>query len=355
MDLDKLRERINEIDRELIDILNERTRVVQQIGQYKHDRGLPFYAPHREQEVFKKITDLNQGPMPDDALHAIYREIMSSSLHLEKPLRISYLGPEASYTNQAAIKKFGSSLHYSPQTTIDDVFLEVARGKADYGVVPIENSMEGAVYHTLDMFATSDLKICAQINLPITHHLLSRADRLEDIKTVYAHSQVVGQCRSWLDKHLPQVNIEEAQDGIHAAKQATEKEEHAAIANILAADRYELDVIADNIQSVEGNTTRYLVLSTESADATGDDKTSIMFAAPDRVGSLVEILQTIRDFDINMSKIESRPSRQKAWNYYFFVDFYGHVEDEKVQQMLAGIREMNIYVKVLGSYPDTAS
>lgn len=352
MDLDKLRKRINEIDRQLIDILNERTEVVQQIGRYKYEQGMSFYAPHREQEVFKKITEMNEGPMPDHALHAIYREIMSSSLHLEKPLRISYLGPEASYTNQAAMKKFGSSLRYSSQPTIEEVFLEVSRGKADYGVVPIENSMEGAVYHTLDMFATSDLKICAQIIMPITHHLLSRADRLEDIETVYAHTQVVAQCRKWLDKHVPGVFIEEAQDGIHAAQKATREKNFAAIANILAADTYELDVMGDNIQSVEGNTTRYLVLSTEPADATGDDKTTIMFGAPDRVGSLVEILQTIRDHDINMSKIESRPSHRETWNYYFFVDFYGHYTEHGVRDMLADVRAKSTFVKVLGSYPN---
>ncbi len=352
MDLDKLRKRINKIDRELIDILNERTRVVQQIGRYKHEQGMSFYAPHREQEVFKKITDMNEGPMPDHALHAIYREIMSSSLHLEKPLRISYLGPEASYTNQAATKKFGSSLHYSAQPTTEEVFLEVARGKANYGVVPVENSMEGAVYHTLDMFATSDLKICAQITLPITHHLLSRAESLEDIEVIYAHSQVVAQCRKWLDNHLTGATIEEAQDGIHAAQEATRDRHSAAIANILAADTYRLNVMADNIQSVEGNTTRYLVLSTESANATGDDKTSIMFGAPDRVGSLVEILQTMREHDINMSKIESRPSRREAWNYYFFVDFYGHQTEEGVREMLAEVRNKSTFVKILGSYPN---
>lgn len=312
---------------------------------------MQYYAPHREREVFRKIERMNDGPMPDRALHAIYREIMSSSLHLEKPLRISYLGPETSYTHQAALHKFGSSLQYSPQTTVEEVFLDVARGKSDYGVVPIENSMEGAVYHTLDMFGTSDLKICAHLMLPITHHLLSRADNLDKIRKVFAHSQAVGQCRSWLDRHLPEVTIDEVQDGIHAARRATSKDHFAAIANILAADTYELEVLVDNIQSVEGNSTRYLILSTEMAEPTGDDMTSLMFGVVDRVGSLVEVLQTIRDYEVNMSKIESRPSNHKKWNYNFFVDFTGHAGDSKVKQMLDDIRSQCSFVKILGSYP----
>lgn len=351
MDLDKLRKKINKLDKQLIDTLNERTKVAMEIGAFKKENGMEFYAPHREQQVFQKVRNLNKGPVTNESLQAIYREIMSSSLHLEKPLVISYLGPEASYTNQAAIKKFGSSLKYSPQSTIEDVFMEVAHNKADYGVVPIENTMEGAVYHTLDMFATSDLKICAQIELPITYHLLGNSP-LSEIEKIYANSQAMGLCRAWLRSNAPEVQLVEAKSSIQAAEKAKGKKKAAAIANILATDKYDLEVIAEDIQSVVRNTTRYLVLSQDYAEPSGNDKTSIMFGTYDEVGSLVDVLQTIRDYDINMSKIESRPSKRKAWDYYFFVDFYGHCEDEEIKKALKDISKNSSIVKILGSYPN---
>jgi chorismate mutase/prephenate dehydratase len=346
------RKAIDRLDAQIVKLLNERTRHVLGIGDIKHKAGEEIYAPHRERAVLNRISRLNQGPMTTESLKAIYREIMSSALALEKSMRIAYLGPEATFTHQAAIRRFGSSLLYSPQKTITDVFSEVSKNRADYGVVPIENSTEGVVTHTLDMFVDSDLKIVAQIVMPVQHCLLSRS-RKSRIKKLFTHPQSLGQCRGWIQANLPKVEIVETSSNARSADFASREPESAAIAGVLAAAKYGVPVIEQDIQDNAANATRFLVLGRQCSPPTGDDRTSVMFSIADEVGALYRALAPFRRYRINMTKIESRPSKRKAWEYFFFVDCDGHLSDLKVGKALALLNEHCSYVKVLGSYPNS--
>jgi chorismate mutase / prephenate dehydratase len=346
----KHRKAIDRCDQQLIRLLNERTKHVLAIGEMKLKAGEEIYAPHRERAVLTRICRLNHGPIMDEGLQAIYREIMSSALSLEKSLTIAYLGPEATFTHQAAIQRFGASLRYSAQKTIPDVFTEVSKKRADYGVVPVENSTEGVVTHTLDMFVDSDLKIVAQIVLPVRHCLLSHCRRAQ-IKTLFAHPQSLGQCRDWVRTNLPRVEIIETSSNARSAELAAAKKNSAAIAGVLAAEKYRIPVLEYDIQDNVANATRFLVLGRQCGPPTGKDRTSIMFSVTDRVGALHRALAPFRRYRINMTKIESRPSKRKAWEYFFFVDCDGHAEDKKVAKALAMLGEDCSYVKVLGSYP----
>jgi chorismate mutase/prephenate dehydratase len=352
MTIPEHRKAIDKFDTQIIKLLNERTRHVLAIGEMKRKAGEEIYAPHRERAVFRRVCRKNQGPITNASLRAIYREIMSSALSLEKTLTVAYLGPEATFTHQAAIRRFGASLRYSPQKTITDVFTEVSKNRADYGVVPVENSTEGVVTHTLDMFVDSDLKIVAQIILPVQHCLLANCPRAR-IKKLYAHPQALGQCRGWVQANLPHVEIIEASSNARAAELAAKEKGAAAIAGILAAERYDVPVLDYDIQDNVANATRFLVLGRQCSPPTGDDRTSLMFSLVDRVGALYRALAPFRRYRINMTKIESRPSKRKAWEYFFFVDCDGHVEDRRVAKAIAQLSEHCSYVKVLGSYPDS--
>jgi chorismate mutase/prephenate dehydratase len=277
---------------------------------------------------------------------------MSSALSLEKSLTVAYLGPEATFTHQAAIRRFGASLHYTPQKTIADVFTEVSKHRADYGVVPVENSTEGVVTHTLDMFVDSDLKIVAQIVLPVQHCLLANCPRSQ-IKKLYAHPQALGQCRDWVRTNLPHVEIVETSSNARSAELAAREKGAAAIAGILASERYDVPVLDYDIQDNVANATRFLVLGRQCSPPTSDDRTSLMFSVMDRVGALYQALAAFRRYRINMTKIESRPSKRKAWEYFFFVDCEGHMEDRRVAKAISLLSEHCSYVKVLGSYPDS--
>jgi chorismate mutase / prephenate dehydratase len=351
MHIPEHRKAIDQLDAQLIKLLNERTRHVLAIGEIKRKAGEEIYAPHRERAVLNRICRLNQGPITDDSLRAIYREIMSSALSLEKSLTIAYLGPEATFTHQAAIRRFGSSLGYSAQKTIADVFTEVSKNRADYGVVPVENSTEGVVTHTLDMFVDSDLKIAAQIVLPVQHCLVSHC-HLSEIHRLYAHPQALGQCREWVQKHLPQAEIIETSSNARSAELAAKEKHTAAIAGVLASEKYQVPVLEFDIQDNVANATRFLVLGRQCSAPTGNDRTSLMFSILDRVGALYRALTPFRRYRINMTKIESRPSKRKAWEYFFFVDCDGHMSDPKVAKALALLGEHCSYVKVLGSYPN---
>jgi chorismate mutase/prephenate dehydratase len=285
--------------------------------------------------------------MTNDQLRAVYREVMSSALALEKTLTIAYLGPEATFTHQAAIRRFGSSLRYSAQKTIADVFTEVSKNRADYGVVPVENSTEGVVTHTLDMFVDSDLKVVSQIVLPVQQCLLSNSRRAQ-IKKLFAHPQSLGQCRGWVQNHLPRVEII-----ARSAEFASKHKGTAAIAGLLAAEKYKLRVLELDIQDNAANATRFLVLGRQCSPPTGKDRTSLMVSIADRVGALHHALAAFRRYRINMTKIESRPSKRKAWEYFFFIDCDGHVHDKKVAKAVALLEQECSYVKVLGSYPNT--
>lgn len=350
MNIPEHRKSIDKLDAQLVRLINERTRHILAIGEIKLKSGQEIYAPHRELAVLNRVCRMNEGPIRNDSLQAIYREIMSSALSLEKSMKVAYLGPEATFTHQAAIRRFGSSLSYSPQKTIADVFTEVSKHRADYGVVPVENSTEGVVTHTLDMFVDSDLKIVAQMVLPVQHCLLSNWPRAQ-IKKLFAHPQASGQCRVWLQNNLPHAEIIETSSNARSAELACKQRHCAAIAGIIAAERYKIDVLEYDIQDNAYNATRFIVLGRQCTPPTGRDRTSILISVRDKVGVLHSTLAAFRRSRINMTKIESRPSKRKAWEYYFFIDIDGHIEDRKVANALQNLAEHCNLVKVLGSYP----
>ena len=350
MDLKKLRNKIDNIDGHIVKLLNDRAQVTLEIGQEKLKNKKGIYAPDREKQVLTRIKSISRGVMPKSGLEAVYREIMSSSLSLEKSLRIAYLGPEASFTNLAAIKKFGSQVEYISCENISEVFARVDSNDCDYGVVPIENSIEGAVTHTFDMLVDSDLKICSQVLLEISHNLLSKSN-LGQIREIYSNPQVFGQCRHWLMQNLPKVGLIDVSSTTKAAQIASKKKYSAAIASELAAKIYGLKILKRNIQDVAHNITRFLVLSNADVPVTGKDRTSIVFSIKDKVGALHAMLGPFRENKINLTKIESRPSKRKAWDYYFFVDFEGHRLDRNAQKALKKLDGMCKFLKVLGSYP----
>jgi len=346
------RKAIDKIDEQIVQLLNERTRHVVEIGAIKLKSGEEIYAPHRERHILNRICKLNPGPLTNESLKAIYREIMSSALALEKTLTIAYLGPEATFTHQAAIRRFGMSLQYVARKTITDVFNDVSRGRADYGVVPVENSTVGGVTHTLDMFIDSDLKIVSQIVLPIQHCLVAKCRR-NQIKRLYTHPQALGQCRMWIQNNLPQVEIVDTSSTTRAAELCSSEPYAAAIASTLAAEKYKLNILAIDIQDNVGNATRFFVLGRQCPEPTGNDRTSLLFSIQDRVGALYESLAAFRKYKINMTKIESRPSKRKAWEYYFFVDCDGHIKDPKVAKAVETLQKHCNFVKILGSYPNS--
>ncbi len=351
MSLLEHRQAIDRLDAKIVQLLNERTRHVLEIGAIKLAAGEEIYAPHRELAVLQRLRELNAGPITDDSLRAIYREIMSSALSLEKTMTIAYFGPEATFTHQAAIRKFGSSLQYSPHKTIADVFTEVSKGRADYGVVPVENSTEGVVTHTLDMFVDSDLKIVAQIILPIQQCLIGNTRR-DRIKKVYSHPQPLAQCRQYLQLHLASAEIVETSSTTRAAELAAKEKGAAAIASSLAAERYGLKILEKDIQDSSSNATRFFVLGRQCSPPTGNDRTSLMLSVTHRVGALHRVLAPFNLFKVNLTRIESRPNKRKAWEYFFFVDCDGHIQDKKLAQTIERIQRDCNFLKVLGSYPN---
>ncbi len=354
MNLDDIRVQIDLIDRELLSLLSQRADLVHEVGVVKKRDGLQIYAPEREQALLDRLVTMNEGRLPEKSIKAIYREIMSAALALEDDLKIAYLGPEGTWTHQASIKKFGHSVTHSPQPNISDVFDQVARRRSSYGIVPIENSTDGAVFHTLDLFVDSPLHICAQILLRIEHSLMAAIPR-EEIRTLYSHPQALGQCRAWISKNFPNAELVEVSSTTKAAEIARDQAHSgaAAIGSPLAAELYKLNVLDESIQDRATNTTRFLVIGEKTCPATGNDRTSILFAINDRPGSLVNALQAFEHLHINLSKIESRPSKRKDWEYIFHVDLNGHSSDENVVAALAELALHCSMVKVLGSYPDT--
>ena len=349
--LERLRKEIDAIDREILDALNRRAVEVLEVGKLKRDKKVKFYSPGRESEVIAKLAKLNKGPFPNDGLKTVYREIMSASLALEEPLKVACLGPQATFTHLAALRHFGSSATFVPLDSIKGVFEAVDSGKAEYGVVPIENSSEGIVSHTLDMFIDYDLNINAEIMLEVSHHLMSRSGRKRDIKKISSHPQASAQCRGWLEAKMPGIPVIGASSTAKAAEIAASDKGVAAIASELAAKVYGLRFVSKNIEDSRRNYTRFLVISRGVHPRSGNDKTSIMFSAKDRPGALYDILAPFKRAKINLTKIESRPSRRKAWEYIFFVDMLGHIEDKKVQRAIDSMKDACLFLKVLGSYP----
>ncbi len=351
MKLARLRKNIDAIDARILDLLTKRARATKDIGAIKARKKISAYVPDREKSVYDRITRLNKGPLDDDALKAIYREIMSASLKLEKDIRIAYFGPELTFTHLAAMKKFGSSVGYTGCNTIGDVFAEVGHSRADYGVVPIENSIEGAVNHTLDMLIDSDLKICSEIYLEISHNLLSKEKKASRIRRIYSNPHVFGQCRLWLEANLSKAELVEVSSTARAAEIASKEKGSGCIASINAGEKHALNVLARGIEDMANNVTRFLVIGKEDSKPTSKDRTSLMFSVKDKVGALHDILVPFRRHGINLTKIESRPSKVRPWEYYFFVDLEGHCSDRKVAGALADLRREATYLKILGSYP----
>lgn len=345
-----LRNKIDKIDEKLVDLLNERARHVIEVGNIKKTEKLEFHSPSREKEILERLSARNKGPFPQETLRAVYREILSSSLSLERPLKIAYLGPRATFTHMAGMQQFGLAAQYLPVEGIKDVFIEVERGRADYGVVPIENSSSGAVIYTLDMFIDSDLKISAEIMLEVSQYLMSKSGRTEDIKKIYTIAPAAAQCRQWLEKNLPGVPVLDASSTARAAEMALDDPTVAAIASEMAASLYGLQIVGRKIEDSTINITRFLVIAPKSPGRSGRDKTSIMFSIKDKVGALYAMLAPFAESGINLNRLDARPSGQKIWDYVFFLDMEGHIEEKKVAAAIERLRQDCMFLKVLGSY-----
>ena len=349
--LSDLRKEIDKIDTSVIDLVNKRAKLSCSIGEIKKKKNQPIYSPDRESQIYARIVKKNGGPVTDLGIKSIYREIMSACLSLEQPMTVAYLGPEVTFTHQAALKKFGGSVSYLSCDNISDVFGEVEKGNADYGVVPIENSTEGAVNHTLDMFVDSSLVICSEVYSPIKHSLLSKANSIKAIKRVYSNPQVFGQCRKWIEKNIPQVKLVESSSTAKAAQIASKNASYACMASTLAAKKYQLKVLAKSIEDSSNNITRFLVIGKKMSKVSGKDMTSIVFSVKDKPGILHDMLGPFKNAGINLTKIESRPSKKKVWKYYFFVDMEGHTEDKDIKKAISNLKKKCYFLKNLGSYP----
>ncbi len=351
--LDALRSRIDEVDREIQSVITHRAQLALEVARAKRAAGAEedFYRPEREADILRRVIDRNAGPLEDGTLVQLFREIISACLALQKPPHVAFLGPAGTFTQEAALKHFGHSAETVPLDTIEGVFREVTSGTAHYGVVPIENSTEGVVSHTLDMFMQSSLQICGEIGLPIHHFVLSRETDLGAVRRVYSHYQSLAQCRKWLDEHLPHPQRVGVASNAEAARLATVEPGTAAIAGEVAAHLYRLGVLASNIEDEPENTTRFLVVGRRMVPRTGADKTSLMLAARNQPGALYQLLEPLARHGINMNRIESRPSRRGKWDYVFFVDVDGHAQDPNLANALREVSERSAVFKVLGSYP----
>lgn len=350
MDLKELRKRIDALDGEVLKLLNQRTEIVLEVGRLKAEAKSNYYVPHREQAIIKRLCAMNSGPFPNAALQIVYTEIISACRSLEKPLSVAYLGPEASFTHIASIKQFGSSVVHKPMRSQAEVFREVENGRADYGILAIENSTEGAVNPTLDVFVKSDLKICSEVLMPISQYLLSNSS-LEEIREVRSHPNALAQCRDWIEKNLKHAEVVAASSTTEAAIVAAKNNALAAIGSRLAADLYGLNIVAEQIQDIPNNMTRFLVVGHHYSEKTGDDKTSVLFSVKHEAGALANALMLLARHGLNLTNIQLRPSGVKAWEYIFFVDLEGHIDDESVREALQELEEKSILVKMLGSYP----
>ena len=349
--LNNLRDRIDDVDMKILNLLNERAQLALEVGNVKKLDGREFYVPSREKEVLERIAGSNKGPFPNDTLKLIYREIMSASLALEQPLKIAFLGPDGTFTHMASLRQFGSAAEYVSKKSISDVFSEVERGKVDFGVIPVENSNEGMVTHTLDRFVESDASICGDIMLPISHCLLNMTGRFEDVQKIYSHPQPIAQCREWLSDYAPDIPVMDVASTALAAEMASEDKTVGAIAGESAATVYGLRVVERKIEDNPHNVTRFIVIGKNLPKKTGHDKTSILFSVKDEAGILYKMLEPLSKHGVNLTKIESRPLKTKAWEYIFFIDMEGHLEDKNVANAIEELKRGSKSLKVLGSYP----
>ena len=352
-DLSGYRKEIDRIDDEILRLLNERSKSVIEIGRLKkqQDAEANLHTPAREAAIIERLVKQNTGPFPSEAIRPVYREIMSASLSLEGPQKVAYLGPRATFTHMACMQKFGSSAQYIPVQSIKEVFSEVERGRANFGVVPIENTTEGVVNHTLDMFIDSNLLIYGEVLQEVSHHLLSKSGVAEEVKKICSHPHAIAQCRNWLETNMPHAAVAEVASTARAAELCLEDPSIAAIASELAAQLYGLKVIKSRIEDNLNNVTRFLVLSQKPPQRTGKDKTSLMLSIKDKVGALYDLLRPFASHGLSMTKIESRPSQRKAWEYIFFVDVEGHVAEDRLSKAIEEVKGRCLFMKILGSYP----
>ena len=353
--LGSIRENIDAIDARIHSLLNERARFAQLVGISKSATGkaVDYYRPEREAEVLRMALKRNQGPLRDEEIARLFREIMSACLAQQEPLKVAFLGPEGTFTQAAVLKHFGSSVRSLPLAAIDEIFHEVEGGVADFGVVPIENSTEGTVNHTLDMFLSSGLKICGEVELRVSHYLMGKMSNLEAIKRICAHPQALAQCRAWLDDQLPEVERVGVSSNAEGARRARDEQGTAGIAGRAAAEIYSLNVIANEIEDRPDNTTRFLVVGRKLFSASGADRTTLLVSTSDTddAGALFQLLEPLAQHRVNMTRIESRPSRRRKWDYVFFIDIEGHVSDPPVAKALAALESRASLFKILGSYP----
>jgi chorismate mutase/prephenate dehydratase len=349
--LDQLRNHLKEKDAEIVSLLNERARISLRIGEMKQKEGLEVYDPSQESRIYTRLDEINGGPLTVKALRDIFTEIISSSRALQAPLTVAYLGPEGSFTHAAAETHFGKGTLLSPRSTISDVFDQVERRKADSGVVPVENSLEGAVKLTLDRLLATPLYILGEIFLRVNHSLLAKRGGLKDLQRIYSHPQALAQCQGWIRKNLPRCSLHETDSTAKAALKVTEDDKAAAIGSSSAASLYGLTVISEGIEDNPSNVTRFLVIGREKNEPTGKDKTSLLMGTRHMPGALYRSLQPFAEKGINLTKIESYPIKGRMWEYLFFVDFKGHVQEEKIRECLEALEEHATFIKILGSYP----
>lgn len=359
--LDELRKKIDEIDARIQALISDRARCAQQIAHIKaaespagaaHKTQIIFYRPEREAQVLRKVMERNEGPLGDEEMARLFREIMSACLALEQPVRVAYLGPEGTFTQAAAIKHFGHSAVTVPMMAIDEVFREVAAGAVNYGVVPVENSTEGVVNHTLDNFLESNVKICGEVELRIHHHLLiSDKTKSENITRIYSHAQSLAQCRKWLDSHYPGVERIAVSSNAEAARRIKGEWHSAAIAGDMAAELYGLAKIAEKIEDQPDNSTRFFIIGMQDVPSSGIDKTSVIVSVHNKPGALHDLLVPFERAGIDLTRVETRPSRSGRWTYVFFIDFAGHRDDPAIKKVLDQVAAQSADLKFLGSYP----
>ncbi len=348
--LKQYRDKIDSIDNQLLDLVNQRASFARQIGSLKDDGVI--YRPEREAQILRRLVEMNQGPLSSDSVTAIFRSVMSNCRALEKELSVAFLGPKGTYSEEASIKQFGEAAKMVDCFSIDEVFRSVEVGNSDYGIVPVENSTEGAVGRTLDLLMQTKLRVCGEVNIPVHHFLLSKHDKLDDVKTVIAHTQSLAQCHEWLNKNLPQASRESSISNAEAASIVNQGNNHmAAIASNRAAELFGLKVLAENIEDDPRNTTRFLVLSKHDVAPSGHDKTSLMVATKNVPGAVVSLLEPFAEYGVSMTKFESRPSKLGLWEYVFFIDVEGHLKDNKLSNALAVLENRASILKVFGSYP----
>ena len=351
--LKAIRDNIDQLDKQIQQLINDRAACAQQVAEIKINAGETehFYRPEREAQVLRSIAERNQGPLGDKEMARLFREIMSSCLALERPIKVAFLGPSGTYNHMAAAKHFGSSVQEMPVENIEDIFRTVEVGQAHFGVAPIENSTEGVITHTLDLLINSTLQICGEVDLRIQHNLITNESDLKNIKKVFSHQQSLAQCRRWLDANLPNVEQYAVRSNAEAVRLSKKEKDTAAIAGMMASEIYEMPMLFEDIEDETDNTTRFIVIGKDAVAPSGEDRTSLIVTTNNKAGALHELLKPLANRNIGMSKIESRPSRRGVWEYVFFIDIDGHKDDVIVAEALAEIEHESAMIRILGSYP----